>query len=228
MRTRYERHCELDEVLDRAGKLSVRTIIFDVEPLVSWWDNTQESLDWGVAMVVGKVAALPTVRALVFSTNSVRRPSAVPAGRDIEVSYLASAAKPLRTAPYRDLPRPGAVVGDQVPTDGLLARRLGYTFLHYQPRRGDIPLGPRLMHRVGRLALPLLFSRREDSLPLAIPCQHPPLFGRFPASSAKSEARSGAEAADGNRANDAGEQLCTDCQQPVHIPQHGDNRSSLR
>jgi hypothetical protein len=166
MRSPYERHSELDEVLDRAGELSLRTIIFDVEPLVSWWDNTQESLDLGVAMVTGKVAALPTVRALVFSTNSVRRPSAVPPNRgDIAVSYLASAAKPLRTAPYRDLPRPGAVVGDQVPTDGLLARRLGYTFLHYQPRLDDIPLGPRLMHRLGRLALPLLFSGRAgDSL----------------------------------------------------------------
>jgi predicted HAD superfamily phosphohydrolase YqeG len=168
MRTRYERHGELDEVLARAGRLSVRTIIFDVEPLVSWWDNTQESLDWGVAMVVGKVAALPTVRALVFSTNSARRPSVlpVPATGDIAVSYLASAGKPLRTAPYRDLPRPGAVVGDQVPTDGLLARRLGYTFLHYSPRLDDIPLGPRVMHRLGRAALPLLFSRQAgDCLP---------------------------------------------------------------
>jgi predicted HAD superfamily phosphohydrolase YqeG len=165
MRSRYERHSELDEVLDRAGKLSVQTIIFDVEPLVSWWDNTQESLDWGVAMIVGKVSTLTTVRALVFSTNSVRRPLAIPAaGRGIEVSYLASAAKPFRATHYRGLPRPGAVVGDQVPTDGLLARRLGYTFLHYQPRLDDIPLGPRIMHRLGRLALPLLFSTqpRED------------------------------------------------------------------
>jgi len=163
MRSRYERHGELDEVLDRAGKLSVRTIIFDVEPLVSWWDNTQESLDSGVAMVAGKVSTLPTVRALVFSTNSVRRPSVIPsAGRDIEVSYLASAAKPLRTAPYRGLPLPGAVVGDQVPTDGLLARRLGYTFLHYQPPLDDVPLGPRVMHRLGRLALPLLFRCQEE------------------------------------------------------------------
>jgi hypothetical protein len=170
MRTRYERHRQLDDVLDRAGKLSMRTIIFDVEPLVSWWDNTQESLDWGVAMVVGKVSTLPTVRALVFSTNSVRRPTVIPeAGRDLEVSYLASAAKPLRTAPYRDLPRPGAVVGDQVPTDGLLARRLGYTFLHYEPPLDGIPLGPRVMHRLGRLGLPLLFKgQEEDSLSLPV------------------------------------------------------------
>ena len=59
MRGRYERCTELDDVLDRAGQLSVRALIVDIEPLVSWWDNRQESLDWGVAMVAGKVSALP-------------------------------------------------------------------------------------------------------------------------------------------------------------------------
>lgn len=162
MRSHYERHAELDDMLDRARQLSVRTMIVDVEPLVSWWDNPQESLDWGVAMVVGKVAALPDLRVLVFATNSRRRPSAVPAGREFEVRYLASAGKPLRTAPYRGLPRPGAVVGDQVPTDGLLARQLGFAFLHYQPGLADVPLGPRLMHRLGRLAVPLLFRRPDQ------------------------------------------------------------------
>ncbi len=161
MRARYERYAELEDVLDRARKLSVRTMIVDVEPLVSWWDNGQESLDSGVARVVGKVAALPAVRVLVFTTNSVRRPSGVPVGGNVKVIYLPSAGKPLRTAPYRALPRPGAVVGDQVPTDGLLARRLGFTFLHYQPQLGDVPLGPRLMHRLGQLAVPLLFRREE-------------------------------------------------------------------
>ncbi|MGH3277915.1 MAG: hypothetical protein ACRDNW_02105 [Trebonia sp.] len=164
MRGRYERLTHLDDALERAEKLSLRAMIVDIEPLVSWWDKGQESLDLGVATVVGKVSALPTVRVLVFATNSVRRPSAIPAGRDIEVIYLASAGKPLRTAPYRDLPRPGAVVGDQVPTDGVLARRLGFTFLHYAPRLTGVPLGPRLLQQVGRLALPMLFSRQEEDL----------------------------------------------------------------
>ena len=164
MRPRYERYPELDDVLDRAASLAVKSVIIDVEPLVSWWGSGQESLDRGVAVVVGKVAALPTVRTLVFATNSARRPAAIPAGQDIEVRdtevrYLASAGKPLRTAPYRRLPRPGAVVGDQVPTDGLLARRLGFSFLHYQPRLDHIPLGPGLMRGLGGLILPLLFSR---------------------------------------------------------------------
>lgn len=164
MRSRYEHHTELNDLLDRAGRLSVRALVVDVEPLVSWWDNGQESLDRGVAMIVGEVSMLPTVRVLVFTTNSVRRPSVIPHSPDIEVRYLASAGKPLRTAAYHDLPRPGAVIGDQVPTDGLLARRLGFTFLHYQPGPAGArpPLGPRLMNRIGQLALPLLFSPDES------------------------------------------------------------------
>jgi hypothetical protein len=51
------------------------------------------------------------------------------------------------------------VIGDQVPTDGLLAHRLEYTFLHWSPRLTDVPLGPRLMQVLGRLAQPLLFRR---------------------------------------------------------------------
>lgn len=159
MSGRYARHSELDDILDQARTLSVRTLIVDIEPLVSWWDNTQESLDWGVAMIVGKAATLPTLRALVFATNSARRPSVLPASAGLDVRYLASAGKPLRLAPYGDLPRPGAVIGDQVPTDGLLARRLGYVFLHYKPPHDGVPLGPRMMHHLGRLAMPALFRR---------------------------------------------------------------------
>ncbi|MGH3171735.1 MAG: hypothetical protein ACRDN0_38480 [Trebonia sp.] len=172
MRGGYEPHAELDDIVDRAGTLSVRTMIVDVEPLVSWWDDSQESLDRGVAIIVGKVSAMPTLRVLVFATNSARRPSAIPSGRDsagqdsagqgFEVRYVAAAGKPLRTAVYRGLPRPGAVVGDQIPTDGLLARRLGFTFLHYQPQRADVPLGPRLLWGLGRLALPLLWGIRRS------------------------------------------------------------------
>jgi hypothetical protein len=162
MRSQYERRTELDDLLYRARTLAVRTLIVDIEPLVSWWDNDRASLDWGVKMLVGRAGTLPALRALVFATNSLRRPSALPAGRDFEVRYLASAGKPVLTAPYRDLPRPGAVLGDQVATDGLLAWRLGFAFLHYQPERGDVPLGPRLLHRVGRLAVPLLFTRQEE------------------------------------------------------------------
>jgi hypothetical protein len=114
------------------------------------------------------------VRAVVFSTNSSRRPSALPAApggeadadglvglAGLRVEYVTSAAKPLRVAPYRDLPRPGAVIGDQLPTDGILAYRLGYLFLHYDPPYGHVPIGPRLMHRWGRVVRPVLFGHQQ-------------------------------------------------------------------
>jgi len=134
-------------------------MIFDVEPLVAPWHSSQESLDQGIARILGDVRTVPSVRMVVFATNSARRPSAALSGDGIQVRYLASAEKPLRIAPYQGLSRPGAVAGDQLPTDGVLAYRLPFTFLHYMPRLTGVPLGPGLMHRWGELVRPLLFPR---------------------------------------------------------------------
>jgi predicted HAD superfamily phosphohydrolase YqeG len=139
--------------------LAARTLIFDVEPLVAWWDTSQQTLDEGIAVVVAQLDQVPEVRDLMFATNSDRRPSALPSEPGVRVSYLASAGKPLRTGAYRGLPGPGAVIGDQVLTDGLLAYRLGFTFLHWDPRLAGVPIGPRAMNLLGRVARPLLFGR---------------------------------------------------------------------
>jgi predicted HAD superfamily phosphohydrolase YqeG len=155
----YEQLTDLPGVLARARELSLRTMIFDVEPLVAWWDSGQEALDRGIAAILAGLGEVPDLRVLVFATNSARRPSAVPRVAGVEVRYLASAGKPFHTAPYRDLPRPGAVIGDQVPTDGLLAFRLRFTFLHWDPKLAGVPLGPRLMHLLGQLGRPLFFRR---------------------------------------------------------------------
>ena len=136
--------------------LSARTVVLDIEPLVAAWDGTQDALDSGIDRVLDQVAAVPGVRAVCFATNSARQPSALPDVAWRRVSYLVSARKPAHTAPYARLPLPGVVVGDQIMTDGLLARRLGYSFLHYrQPQPG--PLGPRLLDGSGELARPLMF-----------------------------------------------------------------------
>ena len=166
----YERVTSLAELFARVGELALATLIFDIEPLVAPWDSGQQGLDRGVAEILGQAETVPSVTAVVFSTNSARRPTALPAvspGAGVRggrpgprVEYVASAAKPLRIAPYRDLPRPGAVVGDQLPTDGILAYRLGYLFLHYDPPYGYVPIGPRLMHRWGRAVRPVLFGRQ--------------------------------------------------------------------
>ena len=151
----YANVTDLAGLLTEARKLAVRTIIVDVEPLVAFWGSDQRTLDLGIARVLDEIRTVPSVRAVVFSTNSARRPSIVPACEGIQVRYLASARKPLHTAPYRDLPRPGAVAGDQLPTDGVLAYRLGFTFLHYVPEMTGVPPGPALMHRWGELLRPL-------------------------------------------------------------------------
>jgi len=156
----YERLTEFGDVLTRGRELAVHTMIFDIEPMVAWWDSGQQALDRGIAKVLTEMEQVPEVRAVVFATNSARRPSVIPQVPGVQVSYLAAAEKPLRTAPYRELPRPGAVVGDQVPTDGLLAWRLGFTFLHWDPVLPGAPTGPRLMRQFGRLVRPLFFTRR--------------------------------------------------------------------
>jgi predicted HAD superfamily phosphohydrolase YqeG len=168
MRGDYEQFTELRGVLGRAKELSVRTMIFDVEPLVAWWGGSQQALDQGTAAVLAELDELPELQVLVFATNSARRPTELPRVSGVQVRYLTSAGKPLRTAAYRGLPQPGAVIGDQVPTDGLLAYRLGFTFMYWDPRLAGVPLGPRLLHLLGRTALPLFFRRNVPAGPAPV------------------------------------------------------------
>jgi predicted HAD superfamily phosphohydrolase YqeG len=146
-------------VLSRIEELSARTVIFDIEPLVANWDSGQDALERGIALVVQRAGQLPEVQLVCFATNSTRRPQAVPPSTHVRVVYLASAGKPMRIAPYRGFPRPGVVVGDQIATDGLLARRLGYAFVQYRPALDEIPAGPRLLGQLGRLVRPIAFRR---------------------------------------------------------------------
>lgn len=160
MRSAYEAITDERDIPERIRQLAPATVILDVEPLVARWDSSQATLDAGIAAVIGAVAGIGGVRALRFSTNSARFPSAPLAGPPgLRVSYLVSARKPLRTAPYADLPAPGVVVGDQIATDGILARRLGYTFLHFRPERAKMPAGPHLLADCGDALRPLLFGR---------------------------------------------------------------------
>ncbi len=161
MRAALDRATNIGDVVRRAGELSAKTMIFDVEPLVAYWDGGQEALDQGITRVLSEVAVLPSVQVVCFATNSLRRPSVVPSGAGVRVVYLASAGKPLRTAPYRHFPRPGVVIGDQVATDGILARRLGYAFVLFDPDLMGLPAGPRLMGTGGRLVRPLLFTQAD-------------------------------------------------------------------
>ena len=148
----YGEFSDEQELLHRLRELSPRTLIIDIEPLVAYWDGTQDALDRGITHVLDLVAANPSVAVVCFATNSARRPSAQPPTTDVYVVYLASAHKPVQIKPYLSFPRPGVVIGDQVLTDGLLAKRLGYAFLHYRAPLTGAPIGPQLLYRLGRLA----------------------------------------------------------------------------
>ena len=159
MRGEQARIATLADGLRVVRELGAKTVVLDVEPLVAYWDSSQQSLDQGIAQVLSEIAEVRSVVAVCFATNSARRPSADPDYPGIRVTYLASAYKPLRVDLYRDLPKPGVLIGDQVLTDGLLALRLGYTFAQYTTERENVPPRPWLLAQGGRLARPLLFRR---------------------------------------------------------------------
>ena len=160
MTPRYERFASADDLLMRAAELAAGTYVVDIEPLVASWRSGQQPLDAGVTRTVAELGAVPGVQVICFATNSARRPVAIPASSPARVMYVASARKPVLAGLYRGLPRPGVVIGDQVVTDGMLARRLGYTFLHYCPETAAMPVGPRLLRYGGWLLLPLLYPDR--------------------------------------------------------------------
>ena len=149
---------DLETALRQIAELRVHTVIFDVEPLATFWDTDEASLSRGIDLVFDRTARLCDVAVVGFATNSARRPVAWRGPNGHRIFYLANALKPLRIAPYRGLPGPGAVVGDQVATDGILARRLGYAFIHYRPVLDRLPAGPRLMRQLGRPLRRVLFE----------------------------------------------------------------------
>jgi predicted HAD superfamily phosphohydrolase YqeG len=154
---RYETLTDEADVPRLVGALSARTVIVDIEPLIAVWDSGRDALDQGIARFLDRVRAIESVAVVCFATNSARVPSAVPEAPGVMIEYLASARKPLRTAPYRKMPLPGVVIGDQLATDGVLARRMGYAFLHYRPKLEEMPPGPRVLSRGGQMLRPLLF-----------------------------------------------------------------------
>ncbi len=161
LRARYEQPVSWPEALRRVRESSARTVILDVEPLLAIWDAGRQTLEEGLAAVVPQVAKVPGVQVICVATNSRRPRPKLPQRKGLTTAWIATAGKPLRTAPYRDFPRPGVVIGDQVATDGVLAWRLGYAFVHYRPELDRIPAGPWVMDRLGRLIRPLLFTRRR-------------------------------------------------------------------
>lgn len=140
------------------AEVGARSAIVDIEPMIARWNSGTSDLDAGIAAFLGAIADKPgRLREVVFATNSARRPSELPRVPGLRIGYIAHAAKPLQTRPYRRLGGPCVVVGDQIATDGLLAWRLGLMFVHYIPDDRDAPVGPRLLGAFGRPLRRMLF-----------------------------------------------------------------------
>ncbi|HTW05642.1 MAG TPA: hypothetical protein VMF87_35485 [Streptosporangiaceae bacterium] len=157
MRADYQQFSDQDELLSYVGQLSPKTVIFDVEPLVALWNTGTSELSGGVERLADKLSAIAGIEFLGFVTNSRRRTPVTSQDGGPNVFYVSSAHKPLLIERYRRLPRPGAVIGDQLATDGIFAWRLGFDFLHYSPGAGESPRGVRLMNLTGNLLRPLFF-----------------------------------------------------------------------
>jgi hypothetical protein len=158
MRADYQQFSDQDELLSYLAGLSPKTVIFDVEPVVARWNTGTSELSGGVERLATKLSAIPGIEFLGFVTNSRRRISVTSRAGGPRVFYVSAARKPLLIQRYRRLPRPGAVVGDQLATDGIFAWRLGFDFLHYNPGAGESPPGVRIMNLTGSLLRPLFFN----------------------------------------------------------------------
>jgi predicted HAD superfamily phosphohydrolase YqeG len=149
-------------LISLAAELQTRTLVVDVEPLLNAWDATAEVvITSAIAFANEATARIPSLQALVFATNA--KMSFVN-GQEIgdDVLFISAARKPWRTDYVKGGPGPVTVIGDQLLTDGLLARRLGGTFLHWRPC-GHIPAWPRMQTFTGKLIENVFFARQDLS-----------------------------------------------------------------
>lgn len=144
--------------------LAPTTLVVDVEPFVCDWATSDDALSDGVANVLDRCCRIPSVRNVVFATNSRREPSALPLRNRPTVRYVASARKPFIRKELSRLEYPVVVCGDQALTDGLLAWLLGAIFVQ-TGTASSAPLWVKIQSHLGRFVPPLLFTTYKTSPP---------------------------------------------------------------
>jgi predicted HAD superfamily phosphohydrolase YqeG len=162
MRVEYRQVDDLGDVVRWLTELGSRTVIFDVEPLIALWDTGEDILREGVDTTITEILAVKDIEVIGFATNSLRHLQIHPDHDGVQAFYISRAVKPFATRRHRRLPRPGALVGDQIATDGLLAWRLGFAFAHVQHSSSRHPWGPRLMYHLGRPLTSRLFQPDQN------------------------------------------------------------------
>lgn len=144
-------------LMSMAAELRTRTLVVDVEPLLSPWGAATETVLVAIASFADEsIARIPSLECLVFATNA-RMPFIKTLKTDDRFMFISDARKPWRTNYLKGCPKPITVIGDQVLTDGFLAYRLEGNFLHWRSRC-TIPLWPRAQMMAGKLIESVFFS----------------------------------------------------------------------
>lgn len=143
-----------DDPLGYARALNPTILIVDVEPLLAPWRTDRKRLMIGLDLL--SRAFDHEVRVIV-ATNSRRTvpPNHVPDG----ITYVSRARKPWRADWWPERRDGIVVIGDIPIIDGLLAWRLGALFVQVECGPGRVPLWPRLLVGLSRVAAPTFLRR---------------------------------------------------------------------
>lgn len=157
MRTKYRSERlvirGLPALLATLTTLNPATLVLDVDPMVTPWNSPPELFAQRADELASMIRlAVPDISVIVFASNSPRYGLLPHEG----INLISPAWKPWTTSYLRSAARPLVVVGDQILTDGLLARRAQGTFLHWQGG-GPTPLWPRLQKLLGKAFIPCCF-----------------------------------------------------------------------
>jgi predicted HAD superfamily phosphohydrolase YqeG len=137
--------------------LDPAVLVVDLEPGVVSWGSSQAAMDLAIDRLSEAVRGHNVQ--VVLSTNFGRHPSQLPPG----IVYRSSARKPW-DASYIPAGRPLVVIGDQVFTDGLLARRLSADFFVFVAPRGTTPWWPRLQRTLGGTVMNWVLRERPNAV----------------------------------------------------------------
>jgi hypothetical protein len=134
------------------------TLIFDVDGTVARQGSRPEAFAAAVNAAIDRFEGHPLVDRAIALTNGAER--GVP-------RMISRGNKPWTTRRRLGITVADqlVVVGDQILTDGLLAWRLGATFVHLVIDDHDEPPAQAKLRRRGRWLEPILFTRRKGGAP---------------------------------------------------------------
>jgi predicted HAD superfamily phosphohydrolase YqeG len=144
--------------------LDFRVVLLDLENTVLPYRATERDVAAMAEHLTILISELPSSARLVLNTNKVRCQAVVKyqlAALDLQI--IEHCRKPLRRYVLRELngADPTVVVGDQVLTDGFLARGLARPFVRVAGSSRWEPAWPRLMRRAGSAVAPVFFRSDE-------------------------------------------------------------------